>query len=241
MSMEWRMMNMISERKMQESTETVEAEQKFRRLWLVRHGSTLWNSEQRFCGHSDIPLSSEGRAQARWLARRLRTQPITTLYRSDLLRSQQTAEIIAAQLPYLAQIEISSAWREIAFGVWEGLTYEQIVQKFPSNLNFFTDPVAASPPGGESLTTLAQRVQDAFIKLAHAPSDSSARDGDIVLVSHGGPLRILLCMILSMPLEQQWRLRLAPGSLSAIDFLPVIDDTVPVATLALFNEQRVVR
>ena len=44
------------------------AEQKFRRLWLVRHGATLWNSEQRFCGHSDIPLSSEGQAQAGWLA-----------------------------------------------------------------------------------------------------------------------------------------------------------------------------
>ena len=226
---------------MQKSLEAVEAEQKFRRLWLVRHGSTLWNSEQRFCGHSDIPLSSEGRAQARWLAQYLRTQSIATIYTSDLLRARQSAEIIATQSPHPAQIEISPSWREIAFGVWEGLTYEQIAQQFPSNLDFFTDPISTSPPGGESLTTLAQRVQNAFIKLAHVSSDSSARDGDIVLVSHGGPLRILLCMILAMPLEQQWRLRLAPGSLSAIDFLPIIDDTMPVATLALFNVQRPVR
>ncbi len=222
---------------MQKSTQAVEAEQKFRRLWLVRHGSTLWNSEQRFCGHSDIPISSEGQAQAHWLARRLRTQSVTTIYTSDLLRAQQTAEIIATQFPHPAQIEISSSWREIAFGAWEGLTYEQIAQQFPSNLDFFTDPVSTSPPGGESLTTLAQRIRQAFITLAHASSAPSAKEGDIVLVSHGGPLRVLLSMILAMPLEQQWRLRLAPGSLSAIDFLPLIDDTMPVATLALFNVQ----
>jgi broad specificity phosphatase PhoE len=216
-----------------ESTETMKKE--LRRLWLVRHGVTLWNSEQRFCGHSDIPLSSEGHAQASWLASRLQTQPIAKLYSSDLLRTYQTAEIIGAQSPAPIQIAKSSSWREIAFGAWEGLTYAQIAAQFPSNLDFFTDPNAAAPPGGESLTALAQRVQNAFIELARVSADS---EGDLVLVSHGGPLRILLCIILGMPLELQWRLHLAPGSLSAIDFLPVIDDTVPVATLALFNMQR---
>jgi broad specificity phosphatase PhoE len=222
----------------QESAELKEPEQPFRRLWLVRHGTTLWNTEQRFCGHSDIPISSEGQTQARWLARRLRTQSITTIYTSDLLRARQTAEIIAAQSPHPVQIEVSSAWREIAFGAWEGLTYEQIARQFPSNLDFFKDPISASPPGGESLTILAQRIQQVFIALTHASSDPLAQEGDSVLVSHGGPLRVLLSMILGMPLEQQWRLRLAPGSLSAIDFLPGIDDTMPITTLALFNVQR---
>ena len=224
---------MKCENKVQESTETTQPH--FQRLWLVRHGTTLWNSEQRFCGHSDIPLAAEGCLQARWLARRLRTRSITKMYSSDLLRARQTAEMIAAQSPYV-QVETSPYWREMAFGAWEGLTYAQIAQRFPADLDFFTDPLAASPPGGESLTTLAQRVQNAFIELAHASGE-----GDSVLVSHGGPLRILLCIILGMPLEQQWRLHLAPGSLSAIDFLPVIDDTVPIATLTLFNMQRPVR
>ena len=104
------------------------AEQKFRRLWLVRHGATLWNSEQRFCGHSDVPLSEEGLAQAHWLARYLQGQHISTLYTSDLLRARQTAEMIAT--PSI-QIEVSSAWREIAFGAWEGLTYETLRSNFP--------------------------------------------------------------------------------------------------------------
>ncbi len=221
---------------MQEISETSETtEPQFRRLWLVRHGTTLWNSEQRFCGHSDIPLAAQGRVQANWLAHHLRTQPITKIYSSDLLRACQTAEIIAAQFPPGVQIAKSSSWREMAFGAWEGLTYAQIAQLFPSNLDFFTDPIASSPPGGESLTALAQRVQNAFIELAHT---SVTIEGDSILVSHGGPLRVLLCITLGMPLEQQWRLHLAPGSLSAIDFSPVIDDTVPIATLALFNMQR---
>jgi broad specificity phosphatase PhoE len=218
----------------QDSTETAKTQPHFRRLWLVRHGTTLWNSEQRFCGHSDIPLAAQGRVQARWLARRLCTQPITKIYSSDLLRASQTAGIIAAQSSPHIQVEKFSSWREIAFGAWEGLTYEQIAQQFPSDLAFFTHPLSASPPGGESLTTLTQRVQNAFIALARASLNG---EGDIVLVSHGGPLRVLLCIILGMPPEQQWRLHLAPGSLSALDFLPGIDNTVPVATLALFNMQ----
>lgn len=224
---------------MQESTEPIEKEQQFRRLWLVRHGSTLWNSEQRFCGHSDIPLSSEGQVQARWLARHLQTQHLTLIYSSDLLRAQQTAEVIAARSSQPVQITTSSSWREIAFGAWEGLTYNQITQQFPANLDFFTHPLSASPPDGETLQALAQRVQHAFVELAHMAS--LLDDGDIVLVSHGGPLRVLLSIILAMPLEQQWRLHLAPGSLSAIDFLPLIDETMPVATLALFNMQRPAR
>ncbi len=224
---------------MQKDTGPVETEQKFRRLWLVRHGSTLWNSQQRFCGHSDIPLSSEGQTQARWLARRLRTQKIATIYSSDLLRAHQTAERIAMQALPPVQVAISSSWREIAFGAWEGLTYEQITQQFPSDLGFFSDPLSTPPPGGETLQALADRVQHAFIELAQVASLSD--DGDIVLVSHGGPLRVLLSIILAMPLEQQWRLHLAPGSLSAIDFFPLIDDTMPVATLALFNMQRPAR
>jgi broad specificity phosphatase PhoE len=221
--------------KMQKMEEPGEIEQKFRRLWLVRHGATLWNSEQRFCGHSDIPLSSEGQGQARWLAHHLCTQQIATIYTSDLLRAQQTADIIASQSSQPVQVTVSSSWREIAFGAWEGLTYEQITQQFPSNTGFFSDPLSVAPPDGETLQALAHRVQHAFIELAQAASFSG--DGDIVLVSHGGPLRVLLSIILAMPLELQWRLHLAPGSLSAIDFLPIIDDTVPVATLALFNMQ----
>jgi alpha-ribazole phosphatase len=201
-----------------------------RRLWLVRHGATRWNSEQRFCGHSDIPLSAEGRRQAQWLARRLRAERITAIYSSDLLRARQTAELIA--FPHSMQINVSAAWRELSFGDWEGLTYGQIVQHHERQPDFFTDPVHAAPPGGEYLMDLVQRVQHAFTELIQK------QKGAVVLVSHGGPLRALLCTLLAMPLERQWQLRLDHGSLSALDLLPAVDGAVPTATLTLLNAQR---
>ena len=202
------------------------------RLWLVRHGATQWNSEQRFCGHSDIPLSAQGRADARWLARRLRRRNISAIYSSDLVRASQTAEIIAQGRAQSTTIQVSSAWREISFGAWEGLTYNQIAQEYPSSLGFFTDPLQHAPPGGESLGDLVRRVQGAYEQMACA-----APEGDIVLVSHGGPLRALLCCLLGIPLERQWQLRLESGSLSAIDRIGGTDTPSATVTLALFNEQ----
>src|ERR1700694_2280008 len=90
-----------------------------RRLWLVRHGLTDWNMQQRFCGHRDIPLSAQGRAQALWTAEQLLKESISAIYTSDLVRARETAEIIARQRMPAVQIRESVAWREIDFGEWE--------------------------------------------------------------------------------------------------------------------------
>jgi alpha-ribazole phosphatase len=206
-----------------------------RRLWLVRHGLTDWNTQQRFCGRSDIPLSAQGRVQATWLAEQLQNETIAAFYTSDLVRARETTEIIVQQRTPTIPIRLSPAWRELDFGDWEGLTYEQITEQFKDRLSFFTDPEHSSPPNGESQAHLQQRVKDELSAIVH--SDVSPA-GDMVLVSHGGPLRILLCSILGMPLQRQWRLRLDHGSLSAIDLLPVHETSEPRAVLALLNVQR---
>jgi len=213
--------------------------QNTRRLWLVRHGLTEWNAQQRFCGHSDIPLSAQGRVQARWLARQLQEEAISTLYTSDLVRARETAEIIASQSAPGLQVKVSAGWREIDFGAWEGLTYAEIAEQFKGQLGFFADPEQCSPPGGEPLAQMLQRLGAELAAIAC--SGNSPMDGDVVIVSHGGPLRILLCSILGMPLERQWQLRLDPGSLSAIDLLPIGEPGAPRAILALLNVQRSTR
>ncbi|GCF10124.1 alpha-ribazole phosphatase [Dictyobacter arantiisoli] len=204
-----------------------------RRLWLVRHGATVWNQEQRFCGQTDIGLSSQGEAQAQWLGEQLHTRSIAALYASDLLRAQQTAAMITQQSPQSLSIKSSSAWREISFGAWEGLTYAQIAARFPDQLAFFTGGVDAAPPDGESPAAFAQRVLMAFVQLTHDVSSLAA--GDIVLVSHGGALRALLCIVLHMPLEYQWQLHIEPGSLSALDFVNGSEDVLATTTLTLLN------
>lgn len=207
-----------------------------RRLWLVRHGLTEWNAQQRFCGHRDIPLSEQGRGQAHWLAERLQEETISAIYTSDLVRARETAEIIAYQRTPAVQIRVSAAWREIDFGEWEGMTYAQVAEQFKGRLDFFTDPESYSPPNGESLAHMQQRVMNALAAIAQ--SDDLPVAGNVVIVSHGGPLRILLCNLLGMPIQRQWQLRLDHGSLSAVDLLPVHESSVPHAILALLNMQR---
>src|SRR5690348_7218296 len=136
------------------------------RLWLVRHGVTLWNLEQRLCGHHDIPLSDRGYLQARWLARRLRLENICAIYSSDLRRAYETARLIADQQPASVPLHISPVWREMSFGDWEGLTYQQIATEYKNELSFFTDPVHSTPPNGESFPHLVQRICSAFANLA---------------------------------------------------------------------------
>lgn len=213
--------------------------QNTRRLWLVRHGLTEWNAQQRFCGHSDMPLSAQGRVQARWLARQLQNEAIAIIYTSDLARARETAEMIASQSTQAVQVKVSAAWREIDFGAWEGMTFAEISEQFKDQLGFFTDPEQCAPTGGESLAQVLQRVQAELAAIAY--SGDSPMEGDVVIVSHGGPLRVLLCNILGMPFERQWQLRLDPGSLSAIDLLPIGEPWAPRAILALLNVQRSTR
>ena len=206
-----------------------------RRLWLVRHGLTDWNVQQRFCGRSDIPLSARGQEQSLWIAKQLLKESVSVIYTSDLIRASETAEIIASQRASAVQIKASPEWREMDFGEWEGLTYAQIEEQFKDQLGFFTDPEHHSPPNGESLTHLQQRVMDAFLVIVR--SDEILPPGDVVIVSHGGPLRILLCSILGIPLQRQWQIKLDFGSLSAIDLLPGYGYSEPYAILSLLNVQ----
>jgi broad specificity phosphatase PhoE len=114
-----------------------ESEPRMQRLWLARHGNTIWNSERRLCGSQDIPLSALGELQAEWVARQLSGVALSAIYTSDLLRTQQTAVIIAKRQAVSVPVIALPTWREMSFGKWEGLTYAQIAQQFPDEVGFF--------------------------------------------------------------------------------------------------------
>lgn len=200
-----------------------------RRIWLVRHGTTAWNTQRRYCGHSDIPLSRAGCSQAHWLAHHLRAVKIGAIYSSDLKRARETAEIIVSKRARALPIQVSAAWREIHFGAWEGLTYAQIAASFPEQMDFFTHPEQIAPPGGETLASLQQRVLASLAQIVDGQAE------DILIVSHGGPLRVLLSSCLGMAPARQWQISLDPGSLSALDLVAPVDSQKPWGTLALLN------
>ena len=180
------------------------------RIWLVRHGQTAWNEQRRFCGHTDIPLSASGHEQAQKIAAQLQYIPIDAIYSSDLSRARETAGVIARNRA--TNIILSPAWREINFGKWEGLTYDEIATSFPGQLGFFTEPEHFAPPQGESLPEALQRITPALHEIVPKRHEDA-----VVVVSHGGVLRGLVCSLLGMPLRNQWQLRIDTGSLSAID------------------------
>ena len=154
-------------------------------LW--RHGQTTWNVEHRFQGQTDIPLDETGEAQAEYTARRLATLRPDAIFSSDLTRAQQTAEALS-KLTGLT-IAQDKDLRERFGGEWEGLTDQEIRERYP------TERATWNPPNGEPTAAVADRVAAAFTRIA-----STLDRGQLaVVVSHGAALRLGMERILGMP------------------------------------------
>lgn len=181
------------------------------RLILVRHGETPWNRTLQYQGHAPVPLNEQGREQARRLAFRLARSGAVAIYSSDLPRAWETAEIIGEQLA-LRPIAMPD-WREIDVGLWEGLTPDELYQRFPDHMREYDrDPARTVRLGGESYAQLQARVLRAFhqIEAAHQSGET------IIVVSHGGSIRALFCHIIGLDLANFGKMWLDNGSLSEI-------------------------
>jgi len=187
------------------------------RVLLVRHGETLLNVESRYSGQRDTPLTPRGEAQQDRLRARLAAEPIGRVVSSDIARCAALAAAIAADHGLTA--EPDPALREASFGDWEGLTYAEAMGRDRAAMVAFNrDTVRVAPPGGETLLALEARARPAFDALVKAHKD---REGALLLVSHGGTLRALLCSLLQIPLDRHWTLNVDPASLSILDVYPM--------------------
>jgi probable phosphoglycerate mutase len=184
------------------------------RLILVRHGETVANRSFRYIGVSDEPLSEHGLAQAQQLAEALSILPIKAVYTSPLLRAFRTALPIAERLG-LAVRQLD-ALRECSFGAWEGLTRAEVMasgEEQARRLQAWERDAAIAPPGGESFADMRQRVSEAVEQLAREHAGQA-----IALVSHVGPIKVLLCTALGAPLSSAFRIFLDPATISVIDW-----------------------
>jgi len=155
------------------------------RLILIRHGETAWNRATRIQGHTDIPLSPLGLAQAQRLAEALADEPLAAIYSSDLSRARQTAEAVAGSQGLA--IHFDAGLRERAFGRFEGLSWEEIDRGYPEDAARWRrrEPDFAVG-GGESLTVFSARCVAAARRAAVAHPGQS-----IAVVAHGGVLDCL--------------------------------------------------
>lgn len=182
------------------------------RLYLIRHGATEWNTTLKFQGVTDVPLSERGRQQAHNLGKRLASLKLDAFYASDLVRAYETAKIISE--PHRIPIETVPGIRELNFGNWEGLTIAEIKQSFPDEIKqWWENPFSIRIPGGETYSELIERSVNAIKEIVARHSD-----GQIAVVSHGGPIRSTVGSVLGTDLVKYWRLGLHNGSLSILDF-----------------------
>jgi broad specificity phosphatase PhoE len=169
-----------------------------RRLTLIRHGLTAWNSEGRFQGRSDVPLTARGRAQAERLrARAARLEPVDAVLSSPSTRAIDTAAIaFPGHRP-----SCDERLRELDFGVFEGRTFAQN-ETHPAWSWWIADPYRRPAPRGESYGALQAR--------AAAWLDEASgrwRDGHVVAVCHSGTIQMLLAHVLGVA-RPGWRVRL---------------------------------
>ena len=165
------------------------------RICFVRHGETDWNIELRMQGHIDLALNANGEAQALAAGRHFSAMQADALYSSDLLRARQTAQPIseALRLPMI----LCPALRERNFGRCEGLTFEEIVEKFPDDARAIKrrDPDYVSP-GGESRRQHHTRILDCVGGLVSEHTGQT-----IVVVTHGGVLDVIYRRVRGLPPE----------------------------------------
>lgn len=184
------------------------------RLLLVRHGQTDWNLMQRWCCNIDVPLNDTGRRQAEALARRLSRTAIDAAYASSLQRAQETARIIVAHRTTPLALRIEHDLRELEVGLWDGLTIEEVQERYPDDHARLWDPSKGyvedfTSVGGESIIALQERVARAMDSIVARHPDQT-----VLVVAHGGSLLMYLRHLLDLPLDNVWRFHLSNCSLS---------------------------
>lgn len=182
------------------------------RLWLLRHGETEGLSSIRYHGRNDVPLSDLGRAQIRAAARLLHGLDPVVVVHSPLQRAAESARIVAASCGFAPSLLVADPrLQEISFGDCEGLTAEEIAQRYPDFWREHRRGGADAFPGGESRRSFAARVAAAIGELI-----TRFPGGDVVVVAHRGIVRHALRTLLGLDAHVADPFAVRLGSLSVV-------------------------
>jgi Fructose-2,6-bisphosphatase len=166
------------------------------RLYLIRHGETEWNKARRFQGWTDIELSDEGVEQARLLGQRFTKINIDEIYASPLKRAVATALPIAKTKGI--DIIKNENFKEINFGEWEGMTASEISAKYGKDFDdFIVAPEKGEFPGDISFDKVIDRIKVGLEEVLY-----EKKDKNIVIVSHGGIIRLMIQYL--MEFDGEW-------------------------------------
>ncbi|MFI9718546.1 bifunctional RNase H/acid phosphatase [Streptomyces sp. NPDC052396] len=181
---------------------------------LLRHGETALTPQKRFSGSAgpDPELSQAGRRQAEAVAAALAARgTIQAVVSSPLRRCRETAETVAARLGL--EVRVEDGLREADFGAWEGLTFAEVRERYPADLDAWLASSKAAPTDGESFAAVARRVAVSRDKLLARYAGRT-----VLLVTHVTPIKTLVRLALGAPPESMFRMELAAASLSAVAY-----------------------
>ena len=179
-----------------------------KRLILIRHGDLGEGRRGRYIGRTDAPLSPEGRLQAAALAGELGRPGGAHVLCSPLLRTRETAAIA---LGTEGAFTIDDDLREISFGRWESMSFAEIAAADPEAVEQWAALAEDFAfPGGEGIGAFRNRVGAAADRIAADPA------GTVVAVTHGGVIRLLICLFLGLDYRHYLLFDVRPGSISEI-------------------------
>jgi probable phosphoglycerate mutase len=202
-------------------------------LILLRHGVTPHTVEKRFSGglaSANPPLSDDGRAQVRaaaeWLAPL--ADRISAIVTSPVRRTRESAEVAAGVLG--KQVHEEHGFAEMEFGDWDGLTFAEVGERYPAELERWLGAMDEAPSGGESFRDVEKRVLEALDRLLERFHGQT-----VLVVSHVTPIKTLVARALEAELDTVYRMELAPASITVVTFYDDGNDGSTRGSLRLFN------
>ena len=181
------------------------------RLFLLRHGEVEERYHRVFGGRIDMELSPKGHDQAKVLAEFLRRRPIDAIYASPMRRAQQTLAPLAGHCPKPAVVK--PEFREVDFGDWTGLTWEQVHSQHGISAFFWLDQIhKAAIPNAETGESFRARVEPALRQIV---SDHAGQS--VAIVCHGGVVRMMLSILLDLPLPRMASFEIDYASLTQVE------------------------
>ena len=180
------------------------------KLILIRHGETDWNHQKRYCSFTDVDLNKHGFVQAEKLSKRMAGEKIRKVYSSNLKRAISFSEKAFNGIPK----EILPGLKEFCFGAFEGLTYQELMGKYPHIYSrWLENPQETRIPEGDDLTDFAKKVKSIIETIVSENPDST-----IAIVTHGGTLRVVAADVLGLELKEIQQIKISSASISIVEY-----------------------
>lgn len=184
------------------------------RLFFIRHGEVEASYQKVFGGRIDMELSPFGHQQAEMVARYLERYPFDAIYASPMRRVQQTLRDLAARQS--RQPIILPGLREVDFGEWTGLSWEQVEQRFSVSPFTWVDQLEhGAINGAESVPHYRERIEAALGQIRAEQCERT-----VAVVCHGGVIRMALAILLDLPFKKTAGFDVEYASVTVVDWLP---------------------